>query len=123
LPAVFNDGGLKIGPVPKGTPVGLLANLMVTPDPNDKLDQLAHAGQLLDLLIKLKFDLARLPANASSDQAAATFKNLAKPLLALSKCPDFEVNRGHYFGTALDTEGPSLSDVQKNALIAFIKTF
>jgi hypothetical protein len=123
LPAVFSDGGLKIGPVPKGTPVDLLANLMVTPDPNDRVGELTHAGKLLDLLIKLKFDLAKLPANASSDDAATAFKNLAKPLLALSKCPDFEVNRGHYFGTSLDTEGPALSDEQKNALIAFIKTF
>jgi hypothetical protein len=123
LPAVFNDGGLKIGPIPKGTPVGLLSNLMVTPDPNDKVDQLVHAGRLLDLVIKLKFDLAKLPASATSEEAASAFKNLAKPLLALSKCPDFEVNRGHYFGTALDTEGPALSDEQKNALIAFIKTF
>ena len=27
--------------------------------------------------------------------------NLATPLLALSKCPDFVVNRGHYFGTGM----------------------
>ena len=63
-------------------------------------------------------------------------KNLREPLLKLSKCPDFVVNRGHYFGTAKfnETEGlsddekafgtePALSDADKRALIEFIKTF
>jgi hypothetical protein len=49
-------------------------------------------------------------------QAEAAFANLAEPLYALSKCPDYIVNRGHYFGT-------QLSDADKNALIAFLKTF
>ena len=26
-------------------------------------------------------------------------KDVVEPLLELSKCPDFVVNRGHYFGT------------------------
>ena len=56
-------------------------------------------------------------------------------LMALSKCPDFVVNRGHYFGTAqfnqqngltADERGfgtePVLSDAQKRSLIAFLKT-
>jgi cytochrome c2 len=123
LPAVFGDGGLKIGPVPKGIPVNLLANLMVTPDPNDKIDTVGHAIKLFDLVVKLQSDLLKLPANATSDEAAHVFRNLATPLLSLSKCPDFEVNRGHYFGTAMDTEGPNLTDDQKMALIAFVKTF
>jgi hypothetical protein len=54
----------------------------------------------------------------------------------LLKCPDFVVNRGHYFGTDAfnDTAGLSddekvfgaetpLSDDDKRALIEFIKTF
>ena len=62
--------------------------------------------------------------------------NLGEPLLKLSKCPDFVVNRGHYFGTARFNEtdeltedekvfGPetALSDDDKRALIEFIKTF
>jgi hypothetical protein len=57
-------------------------------------------------------------------------------MLKLSKCPDFVVNRGHYFGTARfnETDGlsedekafgaePPLSDDDKQALIEFIKTF
>jgi hypothetical protein len=57
-------------------------------------------------------------------------------MLELSKCPDLVVNRGHYFGTAQfnDQDGlsadetafgqePVLSDDDKRALIAFLKTF
>jgi hypothetical protein len=57
-------------------------------------------------------------------------------MMALSKCPDLVVNRGHYFGTAQfnRTDGlsedekafghePELSDDDKRALIAFLKTF
>jgi hypothetical protein len=44
-------------------------------------------------------------------------------MLALSKCPDFVVNRGHYFGTDRLAGEPPLSDDDKHALIAFLKTF
>jgi len=46
-------------------------------------------------------------------------------LLGLSKCPDFVVNRGHYFGTGYGpgNNEPGLSDADKRALIEFIKTF
>ena len=43
-------------------------------------------------------------------------------LLSLSKCKDFVVNKGHYFGTNLQTEETPLSDDDKRALIAFLKT-
>ena len=57
-------------------------------------------------------------------------------MMQLSKCKDFVVNRGHYFGTAefnqqeglsadetaFGTE-PALSDQDKRALIAFLKSF
>ncbi len=51
------------------------------------------------------------------------FANLVDPLLEVSKCPDFVVNRGHYFGTSYFTEEPALSDDDKRALIEYIKTF
>jgi hypothetical protein len=44
-------------------------------------------------------------------------------MLKLSKCPDFVVNRGHYFGTNLSPDGSTLSDDDKRALIEFLKTF
>ncbi|HEX7136259.1 MAG TPA: hypothetical protein VF219_00360, partial [Vicinamibacterales bacterium] len=44
-------------------------------------------------------------------------------MLTLSKCPDLVVNKGHYFGTSLLGEEPPLSDADKRALIAVLKTF
>ena len=46
-----------------------------------------------------------------------------EPMLELSKCKDFVVNRGHYFGTDRLTEEPGLGDGQKRDLIEFLKTF
>jgi hypothetical protein len=59
----------------------------------------------------------------SDEEARKNFANLVKPLLELSKCPDFVVNRGHYFGTDRFKEEPGLSDDDKRALIEFLKTF
>ncbi len=42
--------------------------------------------------------------------------------MAFSKCPDYVVNRGHYFGTGYDNE-PALSLEDRRALIEFLKTF
>ena len=42
---------------------------------------------------------------------------------SMSKCPDFVVDRGHYFGTSAFKEEPGLSDDDKRALIEFLKTF
>ncbi len=70
----------------------------------------------LMLLLRAIRDLKTLPANATDAQARQVFANLAQPLFELSKCPDYVVNRGHYFGT-------QLPDTDKRALIAFLKTF
>jgi hypothetical protein len=64
-----------------------------------------------------------LPADASDEQASKVFSNLVDRFLALSKCPDFIVNRGHYFGTSYFKQEPGLSDDDKRALIEFLKTF
>jgi hypothetical protein len=122
-PAVVGEMGLEIGPIPKGTPVNLLTNLNLLPDSQTALQRLAHDRKLLELLVKIKQDLKALPANATDAQASAVFKNLVDPLLDLSKCPDFVVNRGHYFGTDRFKEEPGLSDADKRALIEFLKTF
>lgn len=46
-------------------------------------------------------------------------------MFSVSKCPDFVVNKDHYFGTEYlpDSEGEAgLSDDDKLALIEFLKT-
>ena len=104
-------------------PVNLLANLQPLAETDSPIKRAEHALRLIQLLVKLKHDLLDLPPNATDEQALQIFRNLAKPLLALNKCPDFIVNRGHYFGTAQLGEEPALSDDDKRALIEFIKTF
>jgi len=112
FPWLFREGMVEIGPIPKGTPVNLLANL----------DLEADKLKLAELLLKMIADLKKV-AGASDEEAARVLKNLAPDLLTLSKCPDFVVNRGHYFGTNLLPEEPGLSDDDKWALIEYLKTF
>ena len=137
LPWLVSEGGdIVLGPIPKGVPVNLLANIKLRSESNDASAVAAHVRDAGEALIKLKLDLASAPAGASDQELRDKFANLRAPLLALSKCPDFVVNRGHYFGTeefnrqehlsadekAFGTE-PGLSDTDKRALIAFLKTF
>jgi hypothetical protein len=117
------DGGITIGPIPAGVPVNLLANLRPLPESNDPVEQLKHLTLLANLLVTLTHDLATLPANATDEELRAKFANAAPTMLALSKCPDFVVNRGHYFGTGLVPGETALSDDDKRALIEFLKTF
>jgi hypothetical protein len=78
---------------------------------------------LLELLAKLKLDLLAMPATASDEELRKIFANAKEPLMKLNKCPDFVVNRGHYFGNKQIGDEPALSDDDKSALIEFIKTF
>jgi hypothetical protein len=123
LPAVFGEESIRVGPIPKGTPVDLLANLDLLGEGLGPADKVKHQQRVISLLVKLKLALASLPANASDDQARKAFADLVPELLALNKCPDFVVNRGHYFGTSYFQEEPALSDSDRRALIEFIKTF
>jgi hypothetical protein len=125
-PAILGEGGIEIGPIPAGTPVNILSNVNLRPDKIENLttaQRLEHDKKLLELLIKIKHDLRALGKGASDEQARKVFANLKQPLLELSKCPDFVVNRGHYFGTSFFQEEPGLSDDDKWALIEFLKTF
>jgi hypothetical protein len=110
---LFGDAGVEIGPIPTGTPINLISNLNLESDKT----------KLAALLLKMKRDLKALPKGASDEEARKVFANLVDPLLEVSKCPDFVVNRGHYFGTDRFKEEPALSDNDKLALIEFLKTF
>jgi hypothetical protein len=122
-PSIFGEGGLTIGPIPQGTPVNLLANLEVVSENRDPTVRAQHNVDLFTLVHRIKKDLKALGPNPSDERAHQVFANLADPLLKLSKCPDFVVNRGHYFGTDAFKEEPGLSDQDKMALIEFLKTF
>jgi hypothetical protein len=135
LPWLFADSGIEIGPIPPGTPVNLLSNVTIVSDTTDDDGRRAHKKKLIALLLKAKGDLKALPDNPTPEDAKRVFGDLVDPLLELSRCPDFVVNRGHYFGTAefkvdpdVDdpeyfADEPRLSDPDKRALIEFLKTF
>jgi hypothetical protein len=122
FPWFVKYNGIEVGPVPKGTPVNLLANVNLLSDSADTGERLEHDAQVVKLLLQIKHDLEALPENPTDAQAEQVFKNLVEPLLKFNKCPDFEVNRGHYFGTNQFPEEPGLSDDDKRALIEFLKT-
>jgi hypothetical protein len=99
-----SDGYIKVGMIPKGTPINLVANL--DPDSEHKVVFVKAAEKLIKLATR----------NLSRDQAAAEFNQLTPDLLAANKCPDFVEDKGHYFGT-------DLPDSDKRALIEYLKTF
>lgn len=111
FPWLFSEEGVRIGPIPKGTPVSLLTNIDLE---TDKLD-------LAKLLLKMKEDLKRVEGKGDAE-AAQVLKNLVPDLIKVSKCPDYIVNKGHYFGTSFFKEEPPLGDEDKRALIEFLKT-
>jgi cytochrome c2 len=115
-PKLFHQGGIEIGPIPAGTPVDLLANFDPLPPSTSLRDRLAHDKAVVKVVVQLVRDLKALPQGATDEQARQVFSNAGEQLFALSKCPDYVVNRGHYFGS-------HLSDTDKKALIAFLKTF
>jgi hypothetical protein len=123
VPGIFGEEGIEIGPIPKGTPVSLLANLMIRPEELGFWDSIAHRRKLLQLLLDINRDLKQLGPNATNEQAQTVLKPLADQLMALSKCPDYIVNRGHYFGTGRFGDESHLTEQDKRDLIEFLKTF
>ena len=115
-PKLFDQDGLEIGPIPAGTPVDLLANFDPLPQSTNFRERLAHDKAVVKVVVQLVRDLKALPQGATDEQAHEVFSNVGEQLFALSKCPDYVVNRGHYFGS-------NLGDADKKALIAFLKTF
>ena len=105
-----NKNALRIGPIPKGTPVNLIANIDLEPT----LDPLKLA-EFAAALIKVNAALEDIrDRKLDDDAAAARLKDLGPTLLKLSKCPDLVTDHGHLFGTGLP-------DADKRALIAFLK--
>lgn len=111
LQSLSQSGFLRIGPIPAGTPVDLIANA--------DLD-LSHQDNAVDrikLIAKVQADLLKIKLNGLDPKAAqAVMSNLVPDLLKISKCPDFVLDRGHTFGA-------SLPDQDKRALIEYMKTF
>jgi hypothetical protein len=133
---VKEQGDIVLGPIPKGVPVNLLANLKLRAEADGIGEKASHLQDVGELLVKLRRTLASAPPGATDEQLRMHFATVRASMLELSKCPDFVVNRGHYFGTAQFNQQdglsadekafgkePVLSDEDKRALIAFLKTF
>jgi hypothetical protein len=113
LPEVFKplsvDGFLNLGPIPKGTPINLFANI----DPSFRnLLKLLPEANLALLEAGNGEDFTQLLREPKGDAKA---RRLVAELLADSNCPDLIEDRGHYFGA-------ELPDLEKRALIEFLKT-
>ncbi|HSY51009.1 MAG TPA: hypothetical protein VLC46_19550 [Thermoanaerobaculia bacterium] len=105
--AIDANGNLRLGPIPKGTPVNLISNLNLEGDPlKTGKAILSIVAALAD--IKLK--------NLNDQQATERLKLVLPDLIAANKCPDFVEDKGHLFGT-------TLPDADKRALIELLKTF
>lgn len=102
------DGFFRIGHIPEGTPINLLAN--VNPD--------MPVADFAALCLKVKHALLEIKVKGlDSNAAKEVLKNEVAPaLLKVSLCPDFIEDRGHLFGT-------ERSDEDKRALIEYLKTF
>ena len=110
-PRFFTEDSIRLGPIPVGTPVGLLSNLKLLADsPGEAAAQRDRIRALFRELLR------REGTDEARRQRWLTSVEFVDSLLALSKCPDLIVNRGHYFGADLDDE-------QKRVLKAFLKTF
>jgi hypothetical protein len=99
---------LVLGPIPAGVPVNSFAN--IDPDP-------AKAGQVRSALFR-SVRLMRQIKNLDPDTPEAQQKKreLGEVLLAVSKSPDFVMDRGHYFAR-------TLTDEELKNLIALLRTF
>lgn len=113
IPWLFTAEGIEISPIPKGTPIGLISNL-----------DLERRRALLPVLLRLKHALKDVAAKKGKVDAVKVYEEggLVDEMLKVNKCPDFVVNRGHYFGTEYFKEEPGLGDADKRALVAFLKT-
>lgn len=120
------DGSIALGPLPKDFPINALVNTKLLPD-NDEPDMAGHMLKMLKAMPTLLSAFKQLGGQCSPEELAdpgveqhatevVKSTHLIDTLVGLSKCPDYVVNRGHYFGAGL-------SDGDREALIAYLKRF
>ena len=107
------DGFIHVGPIPKGTPINLIANTNLDPSGlTQQADLVRLLGRTLQALHALR---DQGPAGGDGDPAKRLLA-LVPDFYKLNSCPDFIEDEGHYFGA-------DLPDRDKRALIEFVKTF
>ncbi|SCZ84910.1 c-type cytochrome [Nitrosomonas mobilis] len=117
--------GLELGPFPKDIPVNLVSNI------NMEMDWGKRFSLFWDLTKTIGWDIFDLwkaqkdPESITDEELRKILGGIVEPLLEVNKCPDFVVNRGHYFGTdylPAEEGRAALDDSDKRALIEFLKT-
>jgi hypothetical protein len=104
----FIDGAkaIDVGPIPQGAPINLLMNI----NPQAPLRNLIRAVGGLERGIVLS------QRESDPEKALEVFNHEAgQVLLEASKCPDFVLDRGHWFAE-------ELTDEEKKELKAFLRT-
>ena len=114
---------LFIGPIPAGVPVNLIANINLAATPGNLFKLNIAVFKLVTTTIQLRKQSLRGPAALNYFMT-----NAAPSLLQVSKCADFVVDRGHYFGTQYapnnkETNSSGLTPEEKTALIEYVKYF
>jgi hypothetical protein len=127
MPGLFSgDGehsGVLVGPFPTGMPVDLIANAQLALDQGSRLDEMRFQARLLPVFRKLISAVNEARGKSDEEARRIVFRpEVVEPLMSLSKCPDYIVNRGHYFGAEGGEEAP-LSNSERGALIVFLRTF
>jgi hypothetical protein len=102
---------LRIGPIPKDTPINLISNTNLDPG-------LELAAKRLDLFVSIVNAMVDIKTKHLNEQQAAELmkQKVVPKFLAVNKCADFIEDKGHEFGR-------NLSRDDKNALIELLKTF
>jgi hypothetical protein len=103
------NASLKIGPIPKGTPINLIANTNLDPG-------LKNAKKRIGLLLATLDVLEQTKDKSDAETARIMKEKLVPKFLDLNKCPDFYEDKGHPFGRSLPVD-------DKLALIELLKTF
>jgi len=101
------DGYFRIGWIPEGTPINLIANIGPEMGP----------GDFVKLSLKVKAALREIKEKRLDAAAAKELlkREVAPALFKASNCPDLIEDRGHEFGARLP-------DADKRALIEYLKT-
>jgi hypothetical protein len=103
-------GDLRLGPIPKGTPVNLIANINPDADP-----------EILAKAINVTWStLSEIESRHLGEEETQKLmrEKVAPALLAASKCPDMVMDQGHYYEWF-----KTMSDEDKESLIELLKTF
>jgi len=130
------EGNIRIGDIPAGTPINLLAGIQPLAESTDTKVIARHYHDVLTLLVRLKeakLAIRKAGRPLTNAELRGEYARVREPLLKLAKCPDFVVNRGHYFGTELFNTGltpeerswgtePVLSPEDRQALMAYLLT-